>query len=117
MQRADAGAIQKRHLPLQSRIRLVVAREPLAQGDADPLAHLIGGRVGEGHDQKLIDVAPKRLGRVANQTTTPTTVEVVRTAATDVTTLRHSGLVTPESIERHERGWNGCFDSLERRFA
>lgn len=32
-------------------------------------------------------------------------------------TLRHSGLVTPESIERHERGWNGCFDSLERRFA
>jgi uncharacterized protein YndB with AHSA1/START domain len=32
-------------------------------------------------------------------------------------TLRHSGLVTPESIERHERGWDGCFDSLERRFA
>lgn len=32
-------------------------------------------------------------------------------------TLRHSGLVTPESIELHERGWNGCFDSLERRFA
>jgi uncharacterized protein YndB with AHSA1/START domain len=31
-------------------------------------------------------------------------------------TLRHGGLVTPESIERHERGWNGCFDSLERRF-
>jgi uncharacterized protein YndB with AHSA1/START domain len=37
----------------------------------------------------------------------------------DVTlvTLRHSGLLTPESIERHERGWNGCLDSLERRFA
>jgi len=32
-------------------------------------------------------------------------------------TLRHSGLVTPESIERHERGWDGCFDSLQRRFA
>ena len=32
-------------------------------------------------------------------------------------TLRHSGLVTPESVERHERGWNGCLDSLERRFA
>lgn len=32
-------------------------------------------------------------------------------------TLRHSGLVTTESIERHERGWNGCLDSLERRFA
>jgi uncharacterized protein YndB with AHSA1/START domain len=30
-------------------------------------------------------------------------------------TLRHSGLVTAESIARHERGWNGCFDSLERR--
>ncbi len=32
-------------------------------------------------------------------------------------TLRHSGLVTPESVERHERGWNGCLDSLERRFS
>jgi len=32
-------------------------------------------------------------------------------------TLRHSGLVTAESIARHERGWNGCFDTLERRFA
>ncbi|HEY4411706.1 MAG TPA: SRPBCC domain-containing protein [Gaiellaceae bacterium] len=31
-------------------------------------------------------------------------------------TLRHSGLVTPEAMARHERGWNGCFDSLERRF-
>jgi uncharacterized protein YndB with AHSA1/START domain len=32
-------------------------------------------------------------------------------------TLRHSGLVTTESIEQHEHGWNGCLDSLERRFA
>ena len=32
-------------------------------------------------------------------------------------TLRHSGLVTAESLAQHERGWNGCFDSLERRLA
>ena len=32
-------------------------------------------------------------------------------------TLRHSGLVTAESLAQHERGWKGCFDSLERRLA
>lgn len=50
---------------------------------------------------------------------TTSLVEIDFEADGDATlvTLRHSGLVTPESIALHERGWNGCFDSLERRFA
>jgi uncharacterized protein YndB with AHSA1/START domain len=51
--------------------------------------------------------------------TTTSLVEIDFEEDDDATlvTLRHSGLVTPESIERHEHGWNGCLDSLERRFA
>jgi uncharacterized protein YndB with AHSA1/START domain len=36
-----------------------------------------------------------------------------------VTTVRfaHSGLLSEEAIRSHERGWNHCFDNLERALA
>jgi uncharacterized protein YndB with AHSA1/START domain len=36
-----------------------------------------------------------------------------------VTTVRfsHSGLWDEEAVRSHERGWNNCFDNLERALA
>jgi len=103
------------HRPGLAEVDLRVGgRYRLSMIDADGVETIVGGEYVE-------VLRPARLAFTWSWDggTTTSLVEIDFELDGDVTlvTLRHSGLVTPESIERHERGWNGCLDSLERRFA
>ena len=109
------------HRPGLAEVDLRVGgRYRLSMIDGDGVETIIGG--------EYVDVQrPRRLAFTwsweagledpTDETTSLVEIDFEEDGDATLVTLRHSGLVTPESIERHERGWNGCLDSLERRFA
>lgn len=55
-------------------------------------------------------------GELAGLETTVTIELRERDGGTELTLL-HEGLPTPTAVEKHEGGWIGCFNCLERYFA
>jgi uncharacterized protein YndB with AHSA1/START domain len=109
------------HLPGLAEVNLRVGgRYRLSMIDGDGVETIVGG--------EYVEVRrPTRLAFTwrweqggddpTDGTTSLVEIDFEEDGDATLVTLRHSGLVTAESIELHERGWNGCFDSLERRFA
>jgi uncharacterized protein YndB with AHSA1/START domain len=110
------------HRPGRAEVDVRVGgRYRLSMIDGDGVETIIGGEYVEVQRPTRLAFTWSWEGTGSDDPTdgTISLVEIDFEADGDATlvTLRHSGLVSPESIERHERGWNGCFDSLERRFA